>query len=115
MRLQGAYRKFSGTCGWSPIFLAMDMKTVQMLIAPGEQDLQDRMQVCQGGLAVHQHPTPDEGADTTQDDTELVDGEQWSSDSHALRVAQRRVPLKGSPRYLALSNIVGPHYDGADA
>jgi hypothetical protein len=61
------------TTRWCPaaaIFLAMDMKTVQMLIAPGEQDLQDRMQVCQGGLAVHQHPTPDEGADTTQDDTQ---------------------------------------------
>jgi hypothetical protein len=86
--------------------LAMDMKTMQMLIAPGEQDLQDRMQVCQAGLAVHQHSTPDERADTTQDDTELVDAEQWSSGSHALRVAQRSVPLKGSPRYLALSNTV---------
>src|SRR2546426_12548064 len=61
------------------------------------------MQVCQGGLAVHQHSTPNKRADTTQDDTELVDAEQWSSGSHALRVAQRSVPLKGSPRYLALS------------
>ena len=65
------------------------------------------MQVCQGGLAVHQHPTPDEGADTTQDDTELVDAEQWSSGRHTLRVAQRSMPLKGSPRYLALSD----HYN----
>ena len=62
------------------------------------------MQVCQGGLAVHQHSTPNKRADTTQDDTELVDAEQWSSGSHALRVAQRSVPLKGSPRYLALSS-----------
>jgi len=65
------------------------------------------MQVCQGGLAVHQHSTPNKRADTTQDDTELVDAEQWSSGSHALRVAQRSVPLKGSPRYLALSLTAG--------
>ena len=74
-----------------------------MLITLGKEDLQDGMEVRQGRLAGHQHPTPDERADTTQDDTELVDAEQWSSGSHALRVAQRGVPLKGSPRYLALS------------
>ena len=33
----------------------------------------------------------------------MVDTERCSSGCHALRVAQARVPLKGSPRYLALS------------
>jgi hypothetical protein len=33
----------------------------------------------------------------------LVNAEWCSSGSHALRVAQRIMPLKGSPRYLALS------------
>jgi hypothetical protein len=79
------------------VFLAMDMETMQMLIAPGKQDLQKRMEVCQGGIAVHQHPTPDEWADATQDDTQLVDAERCSSNSHALRVAQSLVPLKGVP------------------
>ena len=59
--------------------------------------------MCQGGLAGHQHPTPDERADTTQDDTELVDAERCGRGCHALRVAQRIAPLKGVPRYLALS------------
>ena len=52
---------------------AMDMKAVQMLVTPGKQDLQDRMEVRQGGCAVHQHPTPDERADAAQDDPQLVD------------------------------------------
>src|SRR5262249_31271999 len=94
------------------VFLAMDMKTVQMLIAPGEQDLQDRMQVCQGGMAVHQHATPDEWAYAAQDEAELIDAEWCSSGSHALRVAQRSVPLKRSPRYLALSLIIGARVIG---
>lgn len=81
------------------VFPAMDMETMQMLIAPGTQDLQKRMEVCQGGSAVHQHPTPDEWTDATQDDTQWVDAERCSSNSHALRVAQRLVPLKGVPRY----------------
>ena len=75
-----------------------------MLVTPGKQDLQDGMEVRQGGLAVHQHPTPDERADTTQDDTELVDAEWCRSGRHALRVAQHIMSLKGSPRYLALSS-----------
>jgi hypothetical protein len=44
-----------------------------------------------------------EWANAAQDDAELVDVEWCSSGSHALRVAQSIGPLKGSPRYLALS------------
>ena len=76
---------------------------MQMLVTPGKQALQDGMEVRQGGMAVHQHATPDEWTNTTQDDAELVDTEWCPSGSHALRVAQRIGPLKGSPRYLALS------------
>jgi hypothetical protein len=89
------------------VFPAMDMETMQMFIAPGKQDLQKRMEVCQSGIAVHQHPTPDEWADATQDDTQLVDAERCSSNSHGLRVAQSLVPLKGVPRYLVLSKLGG--------
>jgi hypothetical protein len=81
----------------------MDMETVQMLITPDKQDLQDPMEVRQGGIAGHQHATPDEGANAAQDDAELIDAEWCRSGSHALRVAQCIEPLKGVPRYLALS------------
>ena len=78
---------------------------MQMLVTPGKQDLQDGMEVRQGRIAAHQHATPDEWADAAQDDAELVDAEWCGSGSHALRVAQSIVPLKGSPRYLALSRL----------
>jgi len=54
-------------------------------------------------MAAHQHATPDKWAHAAQDDAALIDAEWWSSGSHMLRVAQRVGPLKGSPRYLALS------------
>jgi hypothetical protein len=46
----------------------MDVKTVQMLVTPGKQELQDGMEVRQGDRAGHQHPPPDERADAAQDD-----------------------------------------------
>ena len=78
---------------------------MQMLVTPGKQDLQDGMEVRQGGLAGHQHAPPDERADAAQDDSQLIDAEWCSSGSYALRVAQRIVSLKGSPRYLTLSYV----------
>jgi hypothetical protein len=38
----------------------MDMEAVQMIVTPGKQNLQDGMEVRQGCLAAHKHPTPDE-------------------------------------------------------
>ncbi len=55
---------------------AMNIETVQVLVTPGKQDLEDRVQVCQGGRAVHQHTAPDERADATQDDPQLIDTER---------------------------------------
>ena len=51
-------------------------------------------------LTPDKHPTPDKRADTSEDDAELVDAERCSRGCHALRVVQRSVLLKGSPRYL---------------
>ena len=76
---------------------------MQMLVTPGKQDLQDRMEVRQGCLIVYKHLTPDEWADATQDNTQLIDAQGCGRGRHALRIAQSIVPLKGSPRYLALS------------
>ena len=55
---------------------AMHIETVQVLVTPGKQDLQDSMEMRQGGLAVYQHPTPDERADVTQDNPQLIDTER---------------------------------------
>jgi len=87
------------------VFSAMDMKIVQMLITPGKQDLQKRMQVREGHITLDKHPAPDEWTNASEDDAELVDTERCGRGCHALRVLQRSVLLKGSPRYLALSNF----------
>jgi hypothetical protein len=84
----------------------MNVKAVEMLVTPGKHDLQERMQVREGHLAPDKHPTPDERTNAPEDDAELVDAEWCNSCRHTLRVAQRIVPLKGFPRYLALSYIV---------
>jgi hypothetical protein len=65
------------------------------------------MQVREGHIAPDKHLAPDEWADAPEDDAELVDAERCERGRHALRVARRIVPLKGSPRYLALSVEVG--------
>jgi hypothetical protein len=65
----------------------MDVETVQMLVTPGKQDLEDGMELRQGNMAGHQHLTPDEWTDAPEDDTELVDVEWCRSRSHALRIA----------------------------
>jgi putative tryptophan/tyrosine transport system substrate-binding protein len=78
-----------------------------MFVTPGKHDLQERMQVGEGHLAPDKYPTPDERTNAPEDDAELVNAEWCISCCHTLRVAQRIVPLKGSPRYLTLSNITG--------
>ena len=55
------------------VLSAVDVKTVQMLITPGKQDLQDGVEMRQRGLATDKHPAPDEWADASQDDPQLVD------------------------------------------
>src|SRR5215211_4507905 len=61
------------------------------------------MQVCKGHITPDKHTAPDEWADAPEDDAELVNAERCGRGHHALRVAQNIVPLKNSPRYLALS------------
>jgi hypothetical protein len=58
------------------ILLAMNVKAVQMLVTPGKQDLQDGMEVRQGGSAMYQQAPLDEGTDAAQDNPQLVDAER---------------------------------------
>jgi hypothetical protein len=83
----------------------MDMETVQMVITPSEQDLQDGVEMRQRGLATYKHPAPDEWADAAQDDPQLVDVERYGICRHTLSVTHSLVLLKGFPRYLALSKL----------
>ena len=57
----------------------------------------------EGHLAPDKYPTPDERTNAPEDDAELVHTELCGRDRYILRVAQSLAPLKGSPRYLALS------------
>ena len=92
-------------CSTAAVFSAMETETVQMLVTPGKQDLQKRMQVRKGHLTPDTYPAPDERANASEDDPQLVDAERCGRDCHALRVVQRSVLLKSFPRYLALSNM----------
>ena len=103
VELQVAQQDAAGLYTTAAVLLAMDVETVQMLITPGEQDLQDGMEMRQRGLASHKDTTPDEWGDAAQDDAQLVETERCSRGHHVLRVTQCRVSLKDSPRYLALS------------
>jgi len=58
----------------------------------------------QGRITLDKDTAPDERTDAPEDNTELVNTERCGRGCHALRVAQYSVPLKGSPRYLALSS-----------
>jgi transposase len=102
VELQVAQQDAAGLYTTAAVLLAVDVETVQMLITPGEQDLQDGVERRQRGLAAHKDTTPDEWADAAQDDAQLVETERCRRGHHVLRVTQCRVSLKDSPRYLAL-------------
>ncbi len=76
-----------------------------MLVAPVKDDLEDGMEVRQGGIAAHEQSTPDERTDLAQDDTQLIDAGRFRWLTHRLSVAQCAVSLKVSPRNLALSRM----------
>jgi hypothetical protein len=103
MEMQVAQQDTAGLYTAAAIRLTVDMNTGQRLITPGKLDLPDGVEMRQRGIAAHQDTTPDEWADTAQGDAQLVDVEWRGRGSHVLRVAQCRISLKDSPRYLALS------------
>ena len=74
-----------------------------MLVTPGKDNLQEHMEVPEGHITPDKHPAPDEWTDASKNNAERVDAEWCGRGWHALRVAQRSMSLKGSPRDLALS------------
>jgi hypothetical protein len=85
--------------------LAVEAAVVQMLATPLEGDLQNVVEVSQKGIAMYEEAAPDERADASQDDAQLIDGRQCGTgrQARALSVAQCVASLKESPQILALS------------
>ena len=48
-------------------------KMVQVFIAPIKENLDHEVELGQRGITSHQEPAPDERADASQDDTQLID------------------------------------------
>src|SRR5712692_5594692 len=53
------------------ILPAVDVEAVQMRIAPGTHDLEDRVELRKGGLTTDQKAPPDERAHAAPDDSQL--------------------------------------------
>jgi hypothetical protein len=87
------------------VVLAVDVEVVQMLATPREGDVQDVVEMLKRRVARDEEAAPDERADASQDDTQLIDIGLWRSGRqyHALSIAQCVVSLKDSPRILVLS------------
>jgi hypothetical protein len=52
-----------GVCTAAAILLPVDVEAVQMLIAPGQHDLEDGVKLRQGRLAAHKQAVPNEPTD----------------------------------------------------
>ncbi len=55
------------------IILAENAEVVKVFVAPIKEDLEHEVELGQRGVAPHQESAPDEGADASQDDTQLID------------------------------------------
>ena len=81
---------------------------MQVLVAPVEDDLQHGVELGQGRVASDQESTPDERADASQDDTQLIDIRVYSVLVHKQSVRRNPLCFKGSPQNLALSTEFHP-------
>ena len=55
----------------------MDMKTVQMLVAPAKRDLEDVVQIGDRAVAAHQKPSPDHRTDLAKPYVEPINPDAW--------------------------------------
>ena len=97
----------SGLSPVAPIVLAVEVERVQMLAAPVQDDLEDGVELRQGGVAANEESAPDERTDLSEGDTQLIDTGRFRWLAHRWSVAQYAVSLKASPRNLALSGFKG--------
>ena len=70
---------------------------MEMFTAPIKDELEDVMELCEGGVTADQETPPNERTDTLQDDTKLIDIGQCVRWFHAWSVTRRETTLKGAP------------------
>ncbi len=61
------------------IVFAINMELMQMFTAPVKDELEDVMELREGGVTVNEKAPPDERTDAPHDDTELINAGQWVS------------------------------------
>src|SRR5262249_16338656 len=59
------------------VLFAADEKAMEMAARPAQGQLQDVMQICDGGISGDEKATPDQGTDATQSNLELVNNPNW--------------------------------------
>jgi hypothetical protein len=59
------------------IVFAMDVKFMKVFITPVEDELEDVMELGESGVAVYKESAPDERADASQDNAELINTGQF--------------------------------------
>jgi hypothetical protein len=65
VELQVAQQDAAGQCPKAAVVPPMNVKAVEMLITPGEHDLQDGVEMRQCNATVDEQAAPDEGADAS--------------------------------------------------
>jgi len=57
------------------VLVPVNLEAMEVIVLPGEGDLQDGVQLGQGGIGANQETAPDERADPSQHHAQLVDGQ----------------------------------------
>jgi hypothetical protein len=92
------------------IVFAENAEMMEVFVAPLETDLEHEMELSQSRVALDKKSSPDERTDASQDDAQLIDVWVGSLLFHEQSVRRDPCCFKGSPRYLALSNLQPVHY-----
>ena len=87
------------------IILAENVEMMEVFIAPIEDDLEHEVELGQRGVAAHKESTPNERANASQDDAQLIDVGGWLVWFHEQSVRRNPFCFKESPRNLAVSGL----------
>ena len=75
-KLELTQRGTAGIGAAGAIVFTIDMEAIEMLITPLKEDLNDLVELGEGGSVVYQNPTPDERTDASQDNAQLIDAKR---------------------------------------
>jgi hypothetical protein len=77
--------------------LAENAEMMEVFVTPSDEDLEHEVEVGQRGVAAHKEATPNEGADASQDDAQLIDVGVWLVVFHEQSVRRNPFYFKGFP------------------